>query len=177
MRLQILRAMALSLGCLQRVVLPLIAVLSKKVTWLHTEPGLGSVPSPSSHCCVGHSFGGRCFSYGATTIFSACTVYSFGGGVGIVVLADSRRQVLPGRPVPSPFQVSEVFQTSKLDCGSRRGYLTWYFTSAFPKGDLVKNSAKSVYKQKSLIFDPFRIVETPDLSDAPSKWSKPKINT
>ena len=40
-------------------------------------------------------------SHGATPICTACTVYSFGGGVGIVVLADSRRQALPGRPVPS----------------------------------------------------------------------------
>jgi len=56
------------------------------------------------HCCVGHSFGGWCFFYGATPICSACTVYSFGGGVGIVVLANSRRQVLPGRPVPSLFK-------------------------------------------------------------------------
>jgi len=37
----------------------------------------------------------------APRICTACTVYSFGGGVGNVVLADSRRQVLPGRPVPS----------------------------------------------------------------------------
>jgi len=34
-------------------------------------------------------------------------VYSFGGGVGIVVLADSRRQVLPGRPVPSLFKLRQ----------------------------------------------------------------------
>jgi len=59
------------------------------------------------HCCVGHSFGGRCFSYGATRICSACTVYSFGGGVGIVELADSRRQLLPGRPVPCLFQLRQ----------------------------------------------------------------------
>ena len=67
------------------------------------------------------------------------------------------------------FESDKVFQSSEFDCGSRRGYLTWYFTSASPKGDLVENSSKSVYKQKSLVSDPFRIVETPDLSDTPSK--------
>jgi len=44
-------------------------------------------------------------SYGATPICTACNVYFFGGGVGIVMLADSRRQVLPGRPVLSLFQL------------------------------------------------------------------------
>ena len=67
------------------------------------------------------------------------------------------------------FKSDKVVQSAKFDCGSRRGYLTWYFTSAFPKADWAKQSAKSVCKQKKSIFDPFRIVETPDLSDTLSK--------
>ena len=82
-----------------RLVFQQIDDFSKNFTWLHTEPRLGSVPSQCSYCFVSHSFGGRGLSYGATPISTAYTVYSFGGGVGIVVLADSRRQVLPGRPV------------------------------------------------------------------------------
>ena len=64
-------------------------------------------PEPSSHCCVGHSFGCRGLSNGATPLCTACTVYSFGSGVGIVVLADSRRQVLPGRQVLSLFELRQ----------------------------------------------------------------------
>jgi len=36
------------------------------------------------------------------------------GGVGIVVLADSRRQVLPGRPVPSLFQLRQGVSKFKI---------------------------------------------------------------
>jgi len=84
---------------------------------------LGSVPSPSSHCCVGHSFGGRGLSNGAPPICTACTVYSFGGGVGIVVLADSRRQVLPGGPVPSLFKLRQ----GVWRCKNLNGYDLFYY--------------------------------------------------
>jgi len=49
----------------------------------------------------------RLVVHSATPICPACTVYSFVGGVGIVVLADSRRHVLPGRPVPSLFKLRQ----------------------------------------------------------------------
>jgi len=65
-----------------------------------TRGHMGQIP-------VIRCFGGQGLSYGATPICTACTVYPFGGGVGIVVLADSRRQVLPGRPVPSLFKVRQ----------------------------------------------------------------------
>ena len=187
------------------------------------KPRLGSVPSPSSHCCFGHSFGGRWFSYGATLFWIACTVYSFGGGVGFVVLADSRCQVFyilrlhvwdnqlpslyyiqhssslllsqpgntrsgyktltlisakqlpyttacyPAGPSRASFNSDKVFQISKFDRGSRRGSLTWYFRSTSPKGDWVKKSARSIHKQKSFLFDPFRTLKTQNNSIAFSK--------
>jgi len=65
---------------------------------------------------VGHSFGGRALFYGATPICTVCTVYSFGGGVGIVLLADSRRQMLPSRHVPSLFKFRQgVWRCKKLN--------------------------------------------------------------
>jgi len=64
-----------------------------------TKAGLGPEPEFTLLCrsvVSSTSFGGRVLFHGATPICTACTVYSFGGGVGIVLLADSRRQVLPG---------------------------------------------------------------------------------
>ena len=75
----------------------------------------------------------------------------------------------PSGPSGASFNSDKVFCSSKFYCGSSRGYLTWYFTFISPKGDWVKKSAKSVHKQKSLVFDPFRINKTQDFSDAPSK--------
>jgi len=40
--------------------------------------------------------------------------WSARGGVGIVVLAASRRQVLPGRPVPSLFQLRQNVSKFKI---------------------------------------------------------------
>ena len=74
-----------------------------------TKAGLG--PEPEFALLCGHSLGGRGLSYGATPICPACNVYSFGGGVGIVVLADSRRQVLPGR---ASFNSDKVFEDAKI---------------------------------------------------------------
>jgi len=107
----------------------LIDVLSKILHGCirNTQPRLGSVPSPSSHCCVGHSFGGRGLSNGAWRICSACTVYSFGGGVSIVVLADSRHQVLPGQPVPSLFKLRQGVWRCKNLNGCLRDLFCYIF--------------------------------------------------
>ena len=72
-------------------------------------------------------------------------------------------------PSRASFNSNKVFQSSNFDCGSLRGYLTWYFTSTSPKGDWVKKSAKSAHKQKSMVFDPFRIVKPQVFSDTSSK--------
>jgi len=70
-----------------------------------TKAGLG--PEPEFALLCRSFFRWLRLVYGATCICTACTVYSFGGDVGIVVLADSRRQVLPGRPVPSLFKLRQ----------------------------------------------------------------------
>jgi len=70
-----------------------------------TKAELG--PEPEFALLCRSFFGGRGLSYGATPICTACTVYSSGGGIGIVMLAESRRQVLPGRPVPSIFKLRQ----------------------------------------------------------------------
>jgi len=54
----------------------------------------------------------------------------------------------PAGPSRDSFNPDKVFQSSKFDCGSRRGSLTSYFTSTSPREDWIKKSAKSVYKQK-----------------------------
>jgi len=116
-------------------------------------------------------------SNGTTPICTACTVYSFGGGVVLLCWPTRVTKCYPADPSGAYFNSDKVFWSSKFFCGSRRGYLTWYFTSTSPEGDWVKKSAKSVHKQKSMVFDPFRIVKTQDFSDTPSKLSKPKMKS
>ena len=91
-------------------------------------------------------------SYGTTPICTACIVYSFGGGFGIVVLATRVAKCYPAGTSRAFFNSDKVFKSSKFDCGSHTGSLTSYFTSTSPKEDLVKKSAKSVHKQKKFGF-------------------------
>ena len=109
----------------------------------------GLVPSPSSHCCVGHSFGGRGSSYGTTPICTACTVYSFGGGVGIV-LADSRRhKCYPAGPSRASLNLDKVFGDAKTLVAVFMIFIIIFFRNSPRKDDWVKKSSKSTEKQES----------------------------
>ena len=50
-------------------------------------------------------------SYGTTPF---CTVYSFGGGLGIVVLADSRPKCYPVGPSRASLNLDKVLEDAKI---------------------------------------------------------------
>ena len=78
---------------------------------------LGSVPSPSLHCCIGHSFGGRFLFYSATPICFACTVYSLGGpAAGLVLLCWPTRvaKCYPASPSRASLNWDKVFEDAKI---------------------------------------------------------------
>ena len=123
-------------------------VLSKNFTWLYTKPRLGSVPSPSSHWCSGHSFGGRGLSYGTPRICSGCTVHCLRGGRDSTRVASVIR---PARPEAS-LNLDEVFEDTKIWTAVLMICLIMFFRYTHRKDDWVKKSSKSTKKRKSWKF-------------------------
>jgi len=87
---------------------PVIRCLVQKIYMVAyvTKAGLGPEPE-FAFLCRSFFRWSRLVIQRHAYLCPACTVYSFGGGVGIFVLADSRRQVLPGRPVPTLFKLRQ----------------------------------------------------------------------